>query len=145
MKIGDRIKEIRKSLNFSQKDFANKLNIPISTLANYENNHRQPNIETLKNIANGLNVNFSDLIEDDEILEDMRGNDFLRAAEFLQEYGYQINQINENGIDKVEISNLDHGTLLVLEENDFINKVNFLIDDINDLIKLQIKQFIARN
>lgn len=65
MKIGDRIKQIRLSKNISQKQLASILNIPVSTLANYENNHREPKIETLKKIANALNIKLTDLMNDD--------------------------------------------------------------------------------
>lgn len=63
MNIGENIKKYRKALNISQKDLANKLNMPISTLANYENNHREPNIETLNKIATALGVTINDLVK----------------------------------------------------------------------------------
>ncbi|WP_338597032.1 helix-turn-helix transcriptional regulator [Clostridium baratii] len=62
MKIGDKIKNLRIQKNISQKDFAKQLNIPVSTLANYENNHREPKLETLSNIATALEISLSDLL-----------------------------------------------------------------------------------
>ncbi|MEN8078222.1 helix-turn-helix transcriptional regulator [Clostridioides difficile] len=59
--LGDKIKQIRKDKNISQKKFAEILEIPVSTLANYENNHRQPNIETLYKISSALNISPVDL------------------------------------------------------------------------------------
>lgn len=61
MSIGENIKKYRKALNISQKDLANKLNMPISTLANYENDHREPNIDVLNKIASVLGVTINDL------------------------------------------------------------------------------------
>lgn len=66
--IGNNIKKIRKSKHISQKDFANMLKIPVSTLANYENNHREPNIETLNKISQSLNIPLKTLLAD-EIFE----------------------------------------------------------------------------
>ena len=43
IKIGDKIKEIRKLRGLTQRDVAKKLNIPYSTYSNYENNNREPN------------------------------------------------------------------------------------------------------
>lgn len=60
--LGDRIKEARKNKGISQKEFANILDIPVSTLANYENNHREPNIETLEKIAKNLSISTNELI-----------------------------------------------------------------------------------
>lgn len=71
--LGDKIKQIRKDKHISQKDFAKILKIPASTLANYENNHRQPNIETLNKISNALGVSPVELFpnnDDDSIHED---------------------------------------------------------------------------
>ena len=68
--LGDKIKQIRKTKNISQREFAKILAIPVSTLANYENNHRQPNIETLNKISEALGVSITELIEWDNLNED---------------------------------------------------------------------------
>ncbi|NSB13023.1 helix-turn-helix domain-containing protein [Clostridium beijerinckii] len=65
MNIGNNIKRIRTNKKISQKDFAIAIDMPISTLANYENNHREPNIETLTKIADALGIPVSKLLEDD--------------------------------------------------------------------------------
>lgn len=63
MNIGDNIKKFRMAKKISQKDFAKILdNMPISTLANYENNHREPNIETLVKMAIVLGVEVGELV-----------------------------------------------------------------------------------
>lgn len=67
MKIGDKIKQLRLSKNISQKKLANILNIPVSTLANYENNHREPKLEVIKKIAIALNVDFYEIINSSNI------------------------------------------------------------------------------
>ncbi len=69
--IGDKIKQIRKNKNISQKDFAEILKIPVSTLANYENNHREPNLEMLRKISTALEVSFDDLVNTIDISEDL--------------------------------------------------------------------------
>ena len=66
MSIGENIKKYRKALNISQKDLANKLNMPISTLANYENDHREPNIDALNKIASVLGVTINDMVRNEE-------------------------------------------------------------------------------
>lgn len=69
MKIGEKIKKVRLQAGISQKDFSKILNIPVSTLANYENNHREPGIELLKRIANELNVPITVFVGDSELDE----------------------------------------------------------------------------
>lgn len=67
MELGDNIKKNRLNKGISQKDFAKLLNIPVSTLANYENNHREPKTEMLKKIAKALDVSLLSLVESEEI------------------------------------------------------------------------------
>ena len=62
MMLGDLIKQKRKELKISQRELAKRLNIPYSTLANYENNHREPNIQMLTSIAHALDVPTTELI-----------------------------------------------------------------------------------
>ena len=54
--IGKDLKAARKNKGFSQKEMAKLLDIPISTYSGYENNHREPSYETLKNIYLKLGV-----------------------------------------------------------------------------------------
>lgn len=56
MEIGHKIKTMRLANNISQKDLAHQLHMPVSTLANYENNHRKPSIQIIKKIADVLGV-----------------------------------------------------------------------------------------
>lgn len=62
IKVGDNIKKFRKEKNISQKDMAKKLNMPSSTYSNYENNNREPNVLTLKKIADVLSIDVHDLL-----------------------------------------------------------------------------------
>ncbi|RHB60405.1 helix-turn-helix domain-containing protein [Hungatella hathewayi] len=56
IQIGTRIKRLRLEKRLSQKAMAEKLRIPYSTYSNYENNNREPNYETIKNIAEVLGI-----------------------------------------------------------------------------------------
>ena len=64
MSIGQKIKSFRKENNFTQKELAKKSNISRSYLADIENDRYNASLDTLKSIANALEVNISDLIED---------------------------------------------------------------------------------
>lgn len=56
IQVGSRIKEYRTKKGIKQKEIARKLGIPISTYANYENNHREPTLVVLDSIAKLLGV-----------------------------------------------------------------------------------------
>lgn len=62
VKIGERIKEMRKAKGIKQKDMAKKLNINVSTYANYENGYREPSLDILFNISDIFNVSVDELI-----------------------------------------------------------------------------------
>lgn len=62
LKVGSRIKELRKSKGISQRAFATKLGIPFSTYSNYENDNREPSMDTLQRIADALGVHMSYLL-----------------------------------------------------------------------------------
>ena|GEM_PF-1489857 len=53
---------LRKSKGISQKDFAQMLNIPVTTLSGYETIGRQPKFETLIKMAEILNISVDKLI-----------------------------------------------------------------------------------
>lgn len=64
MSIGKRIKYLRKSNKFTQVELAKKANISRSYLADIENDRYNASVDTLKSIANNLNVNLSDILEE---------------------------------------------------------------------------------
>ena len=56
MSIGDNIKKIRKEKGYTQEQLAKKLGVSQQNLAQYENNKRNPKMETLQKIANSLDT-----------------------------------------------------------------------------------------
>lgn len=63
MAFGDKLKEILEEKEISQKDFAATLNMAPTTLNGYIKNNRQPDFETMKNIASALNVSIDFLLD----------------------------------------------------------------------------------
>ena len=56
IQVGSRIKEYRKMKGITQKEMAERLQLNVSTYSNYENNHREPNMDTIKEISKILNI-----------------------------------------------------------------------------------------
>ena len=63
MSFGEILKDLRKDALKKRAEVASELNIPASTLGNYENNASEPDFETLKLLANYYNVNIDYLLE----------------------------------------------------------------------------------
>ena len=56
MNIGEKIKKVMEEQNITQKQLAVRLNVQEATVSRYVNNTREPNAETLANIATALNT-----------------------------------------------------------------------------------------
>ena len=67
--FGVLLKKLRTNAGLTQKDFAAKLNTTFTTVSNWENNKRYPDIMTLRDIAQVLNVPYDVLLNPTETLE----------------------------------------------------------------------------
>ena len=56
MSFGTRLQEIRKSMNMTQKEFAELIEVPQPSISAYENDKNNPTMDILVNIANKCNV-----------------------------------------------------------------------------------------
>lgn len=63
MKFGDILRNLINDRNITQKQLASDLNIAPSTLGNYIQDSREPDFQTLKDIANYFNVTVDYLID----------------------------------------------------------------------------------
>lgn len=75
MSIGKRIKDLRKLNKLTQVELAKKANISRSYLADIENDRYNASVDTLKAIANNLNVNLSDILEESNNLGESNLNE----------------------------------------------------------------------
>lgn len=125
IQIGTRIKRIRMDKQLSQKAVAKTLGIPYSTYSNYENNNREPNLETLKRIADVLGVSISYLIYGET------GSMSTDTAEYLLTLsGYELNEnsdgtfticdIENNQIKNTAIVTVSQLKKLVVETSDYV-------------------------
>lgn len=75
MSIGKRIKDLRKLNKLTQVELAKKSNISRSYLADIENDRYNASVDTLKAIANSLNVSLSDILEEANVTNESNLND----------------------------------------------------------------------
>lgn len=67
MKFGDKMKAERKKKGLAQKELGKKLGVSQAMIAQYENGERNPKVETIKKIAEALEVDISTLVDTDEL------------------------------------------------------------------------------
>ena len=114
--FGKRIRKLRLEQNLKQKDLAAKLGISTSSVGMYEREERQPDVETLKKIADFFNVSIDYILGN----SDKRGHSELtykdnrNIAKTLDMLKDQIDnnesgELNYNGI---EVTDDDAGLLM---------------------------------
>lgn len=133
--IGDRIKRTRLEKNISQKKLAELLNIPVSTLANYENNHREPSIEVITKIINLLELDFEDLLSP---------NDDLSIEPKKKSPNDKINDLILKIESKTAIDKWIKETDLEVIFERIVRENNYFIDfheNINSISKKYLSQF----
>ena len=88
VQIGTRIKELRLKRGLKQKELADKVQIPYSTFANYENNKREPNQEQIEKIAEALGVTSYNLlgISTEQLLQPLKNE--VKFLNYLSSLGY---------------------------------------------------------
>ena len=64
MAIGENIRKIRKEKKLTQKELGKLCGMSEAQIGQYENGLRNPKMETLKKIANALDINYLDLLDD---------------------------------------------------------------------------------
>jgi len=98
MSIGKKIIDFRKSQGISRKELAARLNIPYTTLRNYETDDREPSLATLGKIAKALGTNVYEMIGQDWSGIDM-SDAFTPEAEAKKEPA----PISESGSNKARL------------------------------------------
>ena len=66
MEFGARLKEIRASLNCSQKELSDQTGLTLRTIQRIENNEVKPSLYSLKVIGEALNTDLSDFVKTSE-------------------------------------------------------------------------------
>ena len=109
MTTGDRIKDARKKRGWTQAELADKLGISYVGVSQWENNQRNPKLETLRQIANALEVPVSSLMPSSfsEILEDET------LGVFLEGIKKHLEPLNGSGQQKVSDLAIDYAKDLV--------------------------------
>lgn len=62
MKFNERLRQLRKESNYTQREIAERLEVSTITIRQYEQGTREPNIERILNLALIFNVSLDDLL-----------------------------------------------------------------------------------
>lgn len=96
MQIGSRIKELRKSRNFSALEMSMKAQISQSYLYELESNHKSPSFETLEKICAVLHISLSEFFD-----SNMFELPPVNEESSLSKHYYQLSPTNRRLLDKM--------------------------------------------
>lgn len=138
MSIGNKIKKYRELNKMTQKDVAEILEVEPGTISKYETGMIEPNIESLKRLAETFNITVDELIKDEEKIDVTKINilEVLREQKEMELKGnlYHNTQIifayNTNHIEGSKLT--EDQTRYIYETNTilFENQTVAIVDDI---------------
>lgn len=126
MSIGNKIKEYRELNKMTQKDIAEILEVEPGTISKYESGMIEPNIESLKRLAETFNITIDELINDEKKFDVSKINvlDVLREQKEMQLEG---NLYHNTQIKFAYNTNHIEGSKLTEDQTRYIYETNTIL------------------
>ena len=126
MSIGNKIKEYRELNKMTQKDIAEILEVEPGTISKYESGMIEPNIESLKRLAETFNITIDELINDEKKFDVSKINvlDVLREQKEMQLEG---NLYHNTQIKLAYNTNHIEGSKLTEDQTRYIYETNTIL------------------
>lgn len=132
--FGECLKQARENAGLSQKELAEKINVPIQTISRYENSNTEPRISMAYNIAKALHMSIDELLQINwniALIEPRTNDDCVFIA------NYYSNLLNSN----FSLSYQNNKFYLTALKN-FDNKF-FVPIKVNDVFEIALADFLV--
>ena len=126
MSIGNKIKEYRELNKMTQKDIAEILEVEPGTISKYESGIIEPNIESLKRLAEIFNITVDELIKDEEKFDVTQIN-VLKILREQKEMGLKGNLYHNTQIIFAYNTNHIEGSKLTEDQTRYIYETNTIL------------------
>lgn len=126
MSIGNKIKEYRELNKMTQKDVAEILEVEPGTISKYETGMIEPNIESLKRLAETFNITVDELIKDEEKFDVTKIN-ILEVLREQKEMGVKGNLYHNTQIIFAYNTNHIEGSKLTEDQTRYIYETNTIL------------------
>jgi len=126
MSIGNKIKEYRELNKMTQKDIAEVLEVEPGTISKYESGIIEPNIESLKRLAEIFNITVDELIKDEEKFDVIQIN-VLKILREQKEMGLKGNLYHNTQIIFAYNTNHIEGSKLTEDQTRYIYETNTIL------------------
>lgn len=95
MSLGKRLAQLRKNANLTQSELGDKLNISAQAISKWENDTSEPDIATLRKLADIYNIRISDILES-ESTPDVEVTDHSSAPQKNGLYDLYLTEVTPN-------------------------------------------------
>lgn len=133
--LGDKIKTYRELNKMTQNEIAEILEVSTATISKYESGLLEPNIESLKRLAQTFNITIDELIKDEEKFDISKVN-ILKTLREQKEIKLKGNLYSNTQITFAYNTNHIEGSTLTEDQTRYIYETNTLLtekDSITDL------------
>lgn len=126
MSIGNKIKEYRELNRMTQKDIAEILEVEPGTISKYESGTIEPNIESLKRLAETFSITVDELIKDEKNFDVTKIN-VLEVLREQKEMGLKGNLYHNTQIIFAYNTNHIEGSKLTEDQTRYIYETNTIL------------------
>lgn len=134
MSIGNKIKKYREANKMTQKDIAEILEVEPGTISKYESGIIEPNIESLKRLAETFNITVDELIKEDKF--DVSKINVLATLREQKEMGLKGNLYHNTQIIFAYNTNHIEGSTLTEDQTRYIFETNTILFEGDTIAKV---------
>ena len=127
MGIGNKIKKYREKNKMTQKDIAEILEVEAGTISKYESGMIEPNIESLKRLADTFHITVDELIKEDEEKFDISKINVLEVLREQKEMRLKGNLYHNTQVIFAYNTNHIEGSKLTEDQTRYIYETNTIL------------------
>jgi len=127
MNIGNKIKLYRENNKMTQKEIAEILGVEPATISKYESGMIEPNIESLKKLAETFEITIDELLKDEEDKFDISKINILKVLREQKEMGLKGNLYHNTQVIFAYNTNHIEGSKLTEEQTRYIYETNTIL------------------
>ena len=127
MGIGNKIKKYREKNKMTQKDIAEILEVEAGTISKYESGMIEPNIESLKRLADTFHITVDELIKEDEEKIDISKINVLEVLREQKEMRLKGNLYHNTQVIFAYNTNHIEGSKLTEDQTRYIYETNTIL------------------
>lgn len=127
MSIGNKIKEYRELNKMTQKDIAEILEVEPGTISKYESGMIEPNIESLKRLAETFGITIDELLKNEDEKFDISKIDILECLKEQKEMGLKGNLYHNTQVIFAYNTNHIEGSKLTEDQTRYIFETNTIL------------------